>query len=110
MTIPPAETPLMFIVAWLITTIGALAFGVLLFLQPPDNIMKGGCMLAAALLSVGVGEILNHPKEHVFVPDGEKGGGTDVYQRRRNICALGNLLLIAGVLLFFVGIGNLFYA
>lgn len=103
------KIPLSFIAAWIMTGIGFLCFAGLAFFRPGYAAMKGVGLIAAACICCGVGEILNHPKEHVFVPENERVEGEEKYRRRRNICALGNLFVILAILLFFVGLGTLLY-
>lgn len=74
-----------------------------LTLVDPET-QKGLLFLAAGLLLCGFGEKLNHPVQTGYTYTGKQSSQLQCFQhRQRNPCALGNLLFIAGMLLFFMG-------
>ncbi len=74
-----------------------------------DQISKGVRVAAAGLLSIGIGELLNHPlqtrRRH---PERAEKDFTRQH-RQRNPCLLGNLLDICGLILLFSSISLLFF-
>ncbi len=58
------------------------------------------------LLLLGIGEYLNNPPRPQLKEETEKPG---FLKRKRNVCGLGNLLDILGVLMLAVGLATLFF-
>lgn len=109
MTESSTTTPITFFIAWTIFIFGLLCTTALFFVEAAYPIVKAMALIGTALLSIGVGEILNHPKEVIFTPENDKKKSKELYRRRRNVCGLGNLFLIIGLLLFFMGLSSLIY-
>lgn len=65
-------------------------------------------VVAASLLLIGTGEIINHPLQTETLHADQDPPGTlqKRHHRRRNPCSLGNLLFITGMLLFCITLGR----
>ena len=96
--------PLLYAFSWLLTAIGAGVCTIALILQPEYKLLKGSLQIGAGILLFGVGELLNHPRDKTLHGDKEDFHVEKEYTRKRNACALGNLLDIVGLLIFFVGL------
>ncbi len=70
---------------------------------------QGFFLISSSLVGIGIGEILNHPKEHVVQSTAIDDGHPLDYYRRRSTTGLGNLLIIVAILLFFGGVSSLMY-
>lgn len=99
--------PPLYIAACIILGIGIAGLGSIFFLQLPSSIFKGLLTICLGLITFGIGENLNHPKTKpaTLNPD----NNTPQYQRKRNVCSLGNLCDIGGLLLFFIGLSALLF-
>lgn len=94
------KTPLAFNFALLHLAAGCVGLiSALLF----DWSAKGVSQVSIGLILLGAGEYINNPR--VSAPPPTAG---DKSARRRNVCALGNLLDIGGVLMIAVGAGEIF--
>jgi hypothetical protein len=98
----------LFYLAWaglllgLVGVVLTLLFGSRPFLEQPL------AYLAMALTVGGGGEILNHPKHRPLFGESLEMKTAARPIRERNACALGNLLEIASIILFFIGLGKYF--
>jgi hypothetical protein len=103
-------TPFAFTVALFNILLGSIGLGASLLITA---VPKGIGEMAIGCLLLGAGEYLNNPKCPQQLPASGTKKTTfklsDYLKRRRNVCALGNLLDIAGVLMIFVGITSLFF-
>lgn len=106
MTDSSQKTPVLFILACVLAGIGALSFCAVMAIQPAAAIFKPLFFFTLALTALGTGEILNHPKEQIFASEERGTEEEDVWQRRRNVCGLGNLFDIVAILLFFIALGK----
>ncbi|MCP3887856.1 MAG: hypothetical protein GY702_03130 [Desulfobulbaceae bacterium] len=109
MTISTGKSPILYVVAWLLTLIGVLGLITTLIIEPRYTIVKGMVLISSALIIFGLGEFLNHPKEHSFIETEQGDTKRREYIRRRNTCGLGNLCIIVALLLFFVGLSSLIF-
>lgn len=78
-------------------------------IDPSTTTRTGLFCLTFALLAFGIGETLNHPAHtgNRYIQDSEPNRFIRFAQRRRLPCALGNLLFVLSLLLFFIGIGKI---
>lgn len=66
-------------------------------------------VLTLSLLSFGIGEALNHPAHSGNTFTYDRGNRFNrFHQRYRSPCALGNLLLIFAIILFFICLARFF--
>ena len=101
--------PPFFIIACFFLAAGMVSLGLSFILRLEPDTFKGLLYISLALLAFGTGEIINHPKQRLMVPDpGNDAPALQIY-RRRNVCSLGNLFDIAALLLFFIGLAAFFY-
>jgi hypothetical protein len=101
------KRPLLFIIA-LTATAASPLIAVLAILETNPELRSTLVALAAGLLLVGTGEILNHPlqSETTHADHDPPGALQRHHHRRRNPCSLGNLLFIFGMLLLFITLGH----
>ncbi len=104
-----SRLPPLFITACTFIGVGIVCIFGTLVLEPPSHILKGLLYISSAFLIFGLGEVLNHPKERLTTPTQENTTHTREFQRRRNVCSLGNLFDICALLLFFMGISAMFF-
>lgn len=109
MTQQERKIPVTYYLAWALLTTGLTSALMPLLLQARYAVEKGIILVALAFCLVGIGELLNHPKEQIFIPEGDNKK-LPQFRRRRNVCGLGNLFLIVGLLLFFVGLSSLLFS
>lgn len=83
-------------------------FAVLAIIEHDPEIQRAFMAVAAGLLFIGTGEILNHPLQtEIRYGDQDLPGPLEKYHhRRRNPSGLGNLLFITGMLLLFITLGR----
>lgn len=63
--------------------------------------------IASGLIILGCGEILNHPRQiHLEYVENKSATLRQIPHHSRNPCPLGNLMVIIGLLLFFIGIAG----
>ncbi len=92
-------------IASIVATPFVVLVAVLLPLEAKQQ--TGLLVLAASMLCFGIGEVINHPLQTGYnLTDDEWPECSRFHHRHRNSCSLGNLLLIAAVLLFFVSLGK----
>jgi hypothetical protein len=110
MTTAASRLPPLFITACIFIGVGTVCLFGTLVLEPPSHISKGFLYISSAFILFGLGEVLNHPKERLntHTPE-ENPTQTTEFQRRRNVCSLGNLCDICALLLFFIGISAMFF-
>lgn len=109
MTIAASRLPPLFITACAFICAGIVCLLGILAWKPPAHIFKGLLYISSAFMIFGIGEILNHPKERLSAPKQENTAYTKAFQRKRNVCSLGNLCDICALLLFFMGISAMFF-
>ncbi|TKB08595.1 hypothetical protein [Desulforhopalus sp. IMCC35007] len=102
------KPPLAFTIALFSILLGGIGLGVSLLIQA---VPKGIDELAIGGLLLGAGEYLNHPRLSRQPASSSTQKTTlnlaNFLMRRRNVCALGNLLDIAGILMLCIGLGTL---
>ena len=103
------KPPLAFTISLLSILLGCIGLGAsLLITAVPMGINE----LAIGCLLLGAGEYLNHPRftQQPAISSAKETtlNLANFLMRRRNVCALGNLLDIAGILMICVGLGSLF--
>lgn len=80
---------------------------VLAMMQAEPDVKRGLLHMSAGLLSIGIGEILNHPLQTGCNYTENQNSELRRFQhRRRNPCSLGNILFIAGMLLLCIGLNR----
>jgi hypothetical protein len=92
------KTPLAFMIALFNIFLGSIGLGASLLIP---TVPKGIGELAIGCLLLGAGEYLNNPRFS------QQPAISNFLMRRRNVCALGNLLDIAGILMIFVGVSSI---
>lgn len=109
MTSAASRLPPLFITACIFIGVGTVCLFGTIVLEPPSQILKGLLYLSSAFIIFGLGEVLNHPKERLNTQTLENSTHTTYFQRRRNVCSLGNLCDICALLLFFMGISTMLF-
>lgn len=104
-----SRLPPLFITACMFIGVGIVCLFGTLVLEPPSHISKGLLYISTAFIIFGLGEVLNHPKERLNTHTQENSTHATEFQRKRNVCSLGNLCDICALLLFFMGISNMFF-
>lgn len=99
-------SPLAFKVALINLTLGGGAFisSVLL-----TSLTSGFSQLASGVFLLGLGEYLNNPVYISPSTNPEDVKKVSFWQRRRSVCALGNLLDIGGVIMIAIGAATSFF-
>lgn len=107
MTLQTAKHPPMLIAAYIFLAAGIIGLSTTL-LAFNDLFFRSGLLhLFGSLLCLGSGEVLNHRKELLITGDVQESQPTKPsYHRRRNTCALGNLLDIAALILLLTGFSS----
>ena len=66
--------------------------------------------LAAGFFLIGIGEIVNHPKQTAAnYTENNNSDLRRIHHRSRNPCPLGNLLIIGGIIFLFMAFGHLIF-
>ncbi len=101
--------PPLYVIAWVIFSLGFLGLCSIFMLQLPPHVFRGLRYISIGFIAFGIGENLNHPKlPRLKLDEGDHPVTTQFY-RKRNDCSLGNLIDIGALLLFFVGLSALLY-
>lgn len=105
-----AANPAVFRLAIAMMVLGGFLLLAALILQVSHAVAKGLVLISLALLSFGIGEVLNHPKEKTKSKLDQQAIKTITRViRRRNTCSLGNFFLIVALLFFFTGLKELLF-
>ena len=106
-----STTPPVYILAWLILISGVILLLVTAIANPATALFQPLAYLALFLISLGTGELFNHPQEEVR----ELENNYALYKvqvkktRRRNPCSLGNIFDIVAILFFFIAAAKFFF-
>lgn len=101
-----STNPLAFKIALINLVVGGLA---LLASVLYTSLTSGFSQLSLGLLLLGGGEYLNNPIYHQQTPDNKTREHQSFWNRQRNVCALGNLLDIAGLIMIAIGVATLLF-
>lgn len=105
---PNNRFPPLYIAACILLGVGVAGLGCVFVLQLPSHISQGLLYIFVGFIAFGIGEHLNHPNTTSPVTRRNSRQSQQCY-RKRNVCSLGNLIDIGGLLLFFVGLSALFF-
>ncbi len=101
--------PPLYIAAWVVLGVGVIGLCSVFVLQLPPFLFRGLLYISLGLIAFGIGENLNHPKTPLLKLGEDNSPLPPKFHRKRNACALGNLIDIGALLLFFVGLSDLLY-
>ncbi|MGW8194419.1 MAG: hypothetical protein ACWGOX_09160 [Desulforhopalus sp.] len=101
--------PSLFIAACTMLSAGVVFLILTLILVLDGHVFRGFIYISLALIAFGTGEIINHPKESLPLPEKNMLPSAPHLPRKRNASSLGNLCDIFSLLLFFTGIAALIY-
>ncbi len=100
------SNPLAFKIALVNLVAGVLAFMVSIFLT---SLTSGFSQLSLGVFLLGAGEYLNNPTYHKQQVGNDNSPPPSYWNRKRNVCGLGNLLDIAGVIMVAIGTATLIF-
>lgn len=100
------SSPLAFKIALVNLVAGVIAFTVSFFLT---SLTSGFSQLSLGLITLGAGEYLNNPTYSSQQSGKDNSVPVSFWNRKRNVCGLGNLLDIVGVIMIAIGTATLFF-